>query len=411
MYRSSIGPPTGGAIPTPPRLALLILVLATLALAPPTQAHAQATASPPPFPPPAPPPAQAPAQPAAQPPAPPAAAAPDAAEPNRVYRKGRVEIGDMVTLFYRVDHDRGKHFRPFLERFLTPGKGVILESEPLHLLSITDTKSNIGLVEGVLKALDVPDPQVMIEATIYEKTIDNDLEIGVEGSLELAHSIMRQYTQVFNPEAFLRSSGAAPFQGSTVRLFASGDTAGTVDVRLRQLLDKQKAKILSNPRILVAAGHPAKIVAGDKVPIPNLTFAGTQPLVGFNLQDVNIQLEVTPHVIGTDFVHLDIKPEVSTVVRFEDVANVGPVPIISTRRADTDVTIRSGDQVVIGGLVREIETEADRGLPVLSEVPIIGYFFKRHQETKARSEIIFYLRPIIVTEKGDYPPRIIEPGR
>ncbi len=322
--------------------------------------------------------------------------------PPVVYEKGRVEAGDMVTVYYTVGHDHGKHLKPFLEQHLTPGVGKLIESEPLHLLAITDKKERIQLIDGLLRILDVPAPQIMIEVTVFEKVITSDFQIGVEGDYTDNHiSPQRPHIlESFNPRDFLLQSPSSPFQGSTFRFYTSRKLPGGLDLRMRLLMERGQARILSKSKILVQSGSTADISTGQRVPIPTLTFAGTQPLRGFNLVDVDLKLKVTAHTLGPEFVHLEIHPEVSAVVRFDLFPDVGAVPVIATRKANTSVTTQDGELIVIGGLVQDRKVQSTRGIPILMDMPILGYFFRREEENTEKTEIVFYLRPFLVREEG-----------
>lgn len=322
--------------------------------------------------------------------------------PPFAYEKGRVEVGDLVTVYYSVGHDQGKNLKPFLEQHLTPGVGKILESEPLHLLSVTDKKDRIQVIDGLLRMLDVPSPQIMIEVTVFEKVINSDIQIGTEGDFFNGHDKPRNpyISQSFNPRDFLLQSVTSPFQGSTLSFFTSRHKPPGLDLRMRLLMERGQARILSKSKIMVESGGTADISTGQRVPIPTLTFAGTQPLRGFNLVDVDLKLKVTAHILGVDFVNLEIHPEVSAVVRFDLFPDVGAVPVIATRKANTSVTVEDGDLVVIGGLVQDRHVTSERGVPVLMDIPFLGYFFKRDEDTTEKTEIVFYLRPFIVAEEG-----------
>ena len=116
--------------------------------------------------------------------------------------------------------------------------------------------------------------------------------------------------------------------------------------------------------------------------------------------DVDLRLKVTAHVLGSEFINLEIHPEVSAVVRFDLFPDVGAVPVIATRKANTEVTVEDGDLVVIGGLVQDRKVESVRGFPILMDMPILGYFFRREEKTTEKTEIVFYLRPYLVREEG-----------
>lgn len=329
--------------------------------------------------------------------------------PSWTYQRGRIEKDGMVTIFYQVRQGRGPQVMPFVQKFLTP-KGSILVSpaappnQPdLRLMMIQDVKENIDLVEKVLNIVDRPMEQVQIEAQIVEKSIDNDLDVGFELRMEQdpGHSrdeFLRDATGTFHPDAFLQSlaPGALPFQGLNLGLFNENHQWGIIDLRIRALIRRGKATVLSSPYVTVNNGESATIVAGDEVPfveLININNGIANSTVKF--KQAAVRLVVVPHVIGGNYIDLDVKPEVTSVSGTVNISGT-TTPVFSTRNADTHLTVKDGQQIIIGGLVRTEETETRRGVPILADIPVIGYLFGSTQVEKRKTEILFILRPRIL---------------
>ncbi|KAF0242631.1 MAG: type II and III secretion system [Planctomycetota bacterium] len=332
--------------------------------------------------------------------------------PTWRYERGRIEKDGVVTIFYQVARGKGQLIQPFLQKFLTP-KGAIQVSPPspppapgqssieLNLMMISDVKENIELIEKVLNILDRPVDQVQIEAQIIEKSIEDDLEIGAEFGItqEPKHSgdeLFKAGTAIFNPDSYLASlkPGADPFQGLSATLFNENIQWGLIDFKLRTLVRKGKATILSSPYITVNNGETATIIAGDEVPyLESLVFnPGVAPISTVRFKQAAVKLTVTPNVISQNFIDIDIKPEVTTVSGTATIQGT-QTPIFSTRTAETHVTVRDGQQIVIGGLVRTVDLETRRGIPLLADIPIIGYLFGSTRSDQIKTEILFILRP------------------
>lgn len=368
------------------------------------------------------------AQDAPPPAAPPPAVPPPPEKSEIIYEKGRIEKDGMVTLFYRVGHNRGTVLKPLLERWKTP-QGFVEAREELHLLVVSDTKENISLLEKVLEILDTPEPQILVETRVVEVTTDEDFQFGLETNflpkfrkyhqpgtdpIILAQTFLQEVGDRFNPAAYLEATrpggpGASYFQGATIRFeTASTDNTGFMSFTLRALLETGKAQILSNPRILVASGEKATIVSGAEVPIQTVNFANGQTNVNVFFKPVEITLSVEPHVIGQDFVHLKVSSQVQDIIAQQEIQGV-QTPILSKRSADTEVTVRDGEMIVIGGLKRQRDVKTERGVPFLGDIPILGHLFKSTRREGTQSELIFYLRPIIVKDTGENVQEIIQP--
>jgi type IV pilus assembly protein PilQ len=276
---------------------------------------------------------------------------------------------------------------------------------------VTDTTENVDLMEKLVEVLETPEPQVMIEAQIVECTVDSDLQLGIETDWGAgAETFLQSAEQAFNPTAYLQSlfPGSLPYQGSYFRMYTTGHSRGTLDIRVRSLIERGKARILSQPRVLVASGQTASITSGQKVPLATVTTQNNIVSVSVVLQDVNISLTVTPIVIGKDYIQMVIEPQVQTVSGYSEVQGIS-TPLISTRRAKTEVVIKDGQQISIGGLMREQNNLTTRGIPILCDIPLLGYLFESQREVYHKSDILFQIRPIISDGSSEQPERMIVP--
>jgi type II secretory pathway component GspD/PulD (secretin) len=143
-------------------------------------------------------------------------------------------------------------------------------------------------------------------------------------------------------------------------------------------------------------GEQATIVAGDDVPYVELIQINNGvPNSTVRFKQAAVKLVVTPHVVGGSFIDLDVRPEVTSVTGSVTIGG-NPTPVFSTRNADTKLTVQDGQQIVIGGLVRTQEIERRRGVPILADIPVIGYLFGSTERSEAKTEILFIIRPRIL---------------
>jgi type IV pilus assembly protein PilQ len=337
----------------------------------------------------------------------------------------REERDGVVSVFFQVGRDNAKLLLPLLQKFMTP-KGEMLENEPLRLLMIRDVKENIDRVVSVLRLLDAPDPQILIEATIVEVTNDFNLQIGVEGLSQTplpaatplrpipetavytrspdSTSFFRELSGRFQPSEYVRSlqTGATPYQGASIG-FGSVNNFMTFSGIVRLLSDKGYAKILSRPRIMVKSGKPAEIFAGEKTPYLKASLVGNPPIISGNYDwlETGITLKITPRMVSQDIVEVDLKPSVKTVIGNVAIQNGGMtsfIPAYLERRADTVVAVPDGAEIVIGGLQRFEKSTDETGIPLLMDIPLLGYLFKRHEEKEVTTNIIIVVRPTVIRD-------------
>lgn len=353
-----------------------------------------------------------------------------------LYQIGKFKRPDgLVSLCYKVGFQRGRLLKAILEGqslhlpgqpapivSVTPDrksrilseKGYALESEEAHLLIVTDVEENVPYLEAVLKMLDVPDPQVLIEARIVELRWDSDLQYGIEG--EGPNSVL--YTLPTSSEAFLReirvkfnpaeATTPGPFQGSTFRFGRTSSHQGTLSGILQAFVQRGQAEILSTPRILASNGREALVLAGERVPYSQQTNVAGAVTTTINYEDANLQLKVRPHIVGANFIQLEIDTSIKSLTGFVNLSGL-TAATFSNRQAKTEVTVQSGEEIWLGGLVQKEKTKFRRGLPILSDIPIFGALFGRYEESESVREIVFTLRPVIM--ERERMPSIIDPGR
>jgi type IV pilus assembly protein PilQ len=332
---------------------------------------------------------------------------------------GEMVDNDIISGFYQMATDRGKAIMDFLNQWKS-AKGKIQYSDKLNLLIISDTRDFLDKMEKLMEISNIAPPQVMIEALVVERVIKSDLQLGWESSWDKATaalsggrasgSLISEGDFVSHPGSYLQSLAAGAlggFQGSTVHFNTSGKK-GTLDIKLRLMIEKGDAEILSSPRIMVSNGEKATISSGQEVPFQQLTYSGAAlPTVTMIYRKAEIKLDVTPLVPSGNTICLKITPEVTTVSGYQTIAGA-ETPVFATRKADTEVTVKNGETITIGGLVREEDVWYERGIPFLSDIPLLGYFFKRIQKDKNKTEIIFILKPYIVSTPQDtIKPQII----
>jgi len=231
-----------------------------------------------------------------------------------------------------------------------------------------------------LEKVDTPAPQIMIEALAVEFTDTSDLKeaLGI---------------------TFTSPTGSATLDTSTGDL--SYRTVGTLprdfQARLDALVQKGRARIRSRPRMAALNGQRADLFIGAQkfILVRYTQFGGvTEQIQGV---DVGVKLQVTPWTGGTGEVTTRIEPEVSNISEVDPVTGL---PVLSTRRAETTVRVKDGETVVIGGLVLKQEFSTKRKVPILGDIPFLGYAFRSSSKSITDSELAIFITPHILTDRG-----------
>ncbi|QOV89825.1 secretin N-terminal domain-containing protein [Humisphaera borealis] len=271
------------------------------------------------------------------------------------------------------------------------GQVLVVADEDTNSLLVTVATRYADPVKQIIAELDRPRPQVLIKVLVAEVTHDDSVDFGVDFSI-----INR------------RANG----QGITVGSAFGNATATTglvvslledkLNMTLHALATNGKLDVLSRPYILASDNQLASITVGNEVPfITNTRITDTgQTINTIQYQDVGIILNVLPHINPDGLVIMDVVPEISqltgTTVPISD--NVS-APVIAKRSAESRVGVRTGQTIVIGGLMEDRKTSTINKIPLLGDIPVIGpAVFSRTQVTKSKTELLIFLTPHVAQQ-------------
>jgi general secretion pathway protein D len=284
-------------------------------------------------------------------------------------------------------------------------------------------------LRDLIAKLDIPRRQVFVEADILEVTVDKSRNIGVawhggstidtSGQQSLLFGGSEPSSDVnsilFSPAAL---SGLAaglrgpPIPGAdTILGLPPGTSIPSFGVFLQLLQNNGDVNVVSMPHILTTDNEKATIQVGQNLPFPGALggfpgFGGTTGLPGTTFgfgtsvqrQDVALKLEITPHVNDSDYVRLELNNELS------DVANPnynGLGPATSKRTVKSVVTVKDQQSIVLGGLIKDGVSSTVQKVPLLGDIPIIGYLFKSTKKTITKQNLLIILTPYIIKDPTD----------
>lgn len=266
------------------------------------------------------------------------------------------------------------------------GNVRVVADEKRNALLIRAPRTEYRRIEQALRELDKAPTQVLIEASIVEVSLSGNLAYGVEWFVQNSLGGGREGNALLN----LRESGSiGPAQpGFSYTIL---NKAGTIRATLNALAEKSKLRVLSNPTVLVLDNHNATIQIGNQQPIKSSTSStGTIVTESITYKDTGVMLSVTPSVNAGGLITMDI---------LQQVTDVGDVDIPTgqrkflTRQIQSRIAVRSGEPVVLGGLIRENSSAGSTGVPLLSEIPVVGALFGRNSDQSERTELLVLLTP------------------
>lgn len=251
---------------------------------------------------------------------------------------------------------------------------------------------------GLLRQLDTQPKQVLIEATIAELSLTDELKYGVEWYIN----------NTINNGPITGGTLGHLIDASTGNLgmaFNYVTSTANFKAMINALATKNKANILSTPRLTVLDNHEAVIQIGQDVPIATgeqttAASTGTEPTILRSIQyrSLGIILKVKPTINTEGLLTLELTQEVSDLSKN---TGVGDSPIIAIRRINTSVVAANGQTVALGGLMKQQKGIIERKVPLLGDIPLIGNLFKVTENTDDRTELLILVTPTILTKTDD----------
>ncbi|MFH1339339.1 MAG: hypothetical protein ABIH40_05810 [Candidatus Omnitrophota bacterium] len=294
---------------------------------------------------------------------------------------------------------------------------VLFGSEPNSIMVI-DYPENIQRVQEYLEMVDVPAQQVLIEARVVEVKLQGEHALGInwsafaeKGGFEMgqfrvgstAGGALEQtipYKPTYYPPAQTVTGEESPF---TVTIFDEN-----INIVLKALANSLNTNILSAPRVTTVNNREAEIKVVQKLPWAEpeveMSDAGIAITWSVNFEEVGIVLKAMPTISEDGKITMVLEPEVSEKVGDYELKVIQgeievpyTVPIIDKRSAQTKVIIGDGQTLIIGGLIKEKITKGVTKVPLLGDIPGLGWFFKSKRDIKDKTELLIFVSPTIIT--------------
>lgn len=299
----------------------------------------------------------------------------------------------------------------------TPGQPPAVRGEPLlnkyreatgvSLALITAKPASLAAFEAALDLFYTSIQQVEISVSVVEYQVADALAFGVRGATnttpvltnQSSGQLVRSYTSSFPLSQPI--VGVSPV--TDVGRFALGGIhdAWELNMVLEALEANNLADITSSPKLVVRNGGVASISTLTQVPFPRakINQLGAEVAVDIDFRPVGVRMNIIPVIAGTDSVILQIYADVSAITGFAQTQPVN-TPITSTRTAVTTVHLKNEHTLVIGGLTSQTKFESETKVPILGDIPLLGFLFRSTSTTHNKTTVDFFITPRIVKERG-----------
>jgi general secretion pathway protein D len=317
------------------------------------------------------------------------------------------------------------------------GDAMISSDQDSRSLIVVSDDNTYQIIKKIVADLDRPQPQVLIDCVFVQVTLTNELDLGTEMTYKGPVGISTNPTGTATSQFGLglaNPTGAAVsgVPGLGNGLITTAATAGTlpstgnpsssgvfyslvgrdINATIHALAAVNKTEVLSRPSVLTRNNQQATILVGQVIPIITSSSPATPTSAAFNTitqSDIGIILKVTPFITAEGNVQMILDPVISSLSGTSvPIANGVSYPAINMISADTVVVTPNNQTVVIGGLMQTQKNTTENKIPLLGDIPVLGYVFKYKTSSSAKTELIIFLTPHIVREPKDLAELTLE---
>ncbi|MDO8525558.1 MAG: secretin N-terminal domain-containing protein [Candidatus Omnitrophota bacterium] len=368
----------------------------------------------------------------------------------RVVTVSQLKQEELASQTYKLNYSKSKDVVATIKNIVSE-KGKVTYDERTNTVIVTDIPTNLYKISQVITKLDKRTQQVLIEARVIETVLGDTEKLGIDWNVKISASGARRpitfpfeqfkvgfgknqdgaafFPQVQTGTSASTASTATTSTVTTVASFptVSGGVAafpfagidqftfGTLDFTqfsavLEMLKARAKTDVVSNPRIATLNNQEAIINVGQTLNMPKYernSSTGKMEITGYDAKDLGIILKVTPHINELNEIVVDLAPQITDLLRYDTLdATSGVVaPVFSARMAKTQVMIKDGQTIFIGGLIKENNVTGRKKLPIIGDlcedIPILGLLTSKKETIKEKTELIFFISVNIMTGDND----------
>jgi general secretion pathway protein D len=276
----------------------------------------------------------------------------------------------------------------------------IIANRRNNALLIYATPTEYSVIEGMLRKIDIIPLQVLIEATIAEVDLNDELQYGTQFFFKADHIAFTLGPSGTTTPAVPSISGLSFPSTSPYFILSKAP-----NVALAALANVSKVKVLSAPQVMVLDNEPARLQVGQQVPVltgtATSTLAAGAPVVNsVDYHATGVIMQVTPRVTSGGLVTLDIAQEVSDVAP-QATNSVSGSPTFNDQTFRTRVAIQDGQTIGMAGLIRDNASDGNSGIPFLKDIPILGTFMSTQTGSRTRQELLVLITPHVVHDQRD----------
>jgi general secretion pathway protein D len=291
----------------------------------------------------------------------------------------------------------------------------IIASKETNSLIITATPNEFIEIQKLIDQLDVVREQVLIEALIVEVSAESGFSLGVDWYGAAGFNIGGQKVGAgassINNGSGLNFTSPSGLNKSLAMPLNTGFQVGFLfDKSLLSyaLLNASQSdtnfNVLSTPQILTIDNQEAELNVGEQIPVPSSSTTGTTGVTqySYDYKSVGVKLKLTPHITSEQYISLDLYQEANQVIGTITTNSSGNIvpPTLAKRDIKTKITVADGKTIVVGGLIKNSKTVTEAKVPLLGDIPLLGWLFKHKSESTTKTNLLVFITPHLVTKQS-----------
>ena len=338
--------------------------------------------------------------------------------------KAKVELAPLRSELIQINYAKASDFATIMrnkQNSILSARGSVTIDERTNTLLVLETRDKIAEVRALIQKLDVPVRQVLIESRIVVANDNFERDLGTQFGVTYVGNVGNNFLTTGGTNAatdstvnsFTTSTNGrvtVPNQSSNYNVNlpapASAGNPGTfalsllakntlVDLELSALQSEGKGEVISSPRVITANAKPAVIKQGVEIPYQQSTSAGATSV---SFKDAVLSLNVTPQITPDGRIIMDLAVHDDSVGANVNSGQGGTIPSIDTREVDTQVLVDNGQTVVLGGIYQQTTNHNVSKIPLLGDIPVLGYLFRNNQVINNKTELLVFITPKILAE-------------
>lgn len=277
-------------------------------------------------------------------------------------------------------------------------RATVVGDDRTNKLIVRDTARNITQLRGLIKEIDTPTKQVLIDSRVVSASDKFEKDLGLNWKFGSTTKSGNLKDRGF-PSTAQTTDGIVDL-GSTQKnllgiTFALLNSGYLVDLEISASQVEGTSELISSPRVVTTNGEKASIRAGKEIPYQTVSDNNGASI---EFKDAVLSLEVTPLIIPGNKVHMKLKINKDEIDELVPVGILGSAPTIATREIETSVLVDNGDTIVLGGIFEHERIEATDSVPILGDIPVIGAAFRVNKDKETKQELIIFITPKIMDE-------------